>query len=87
MSPLAKKSRKVHAEGASKLDRLQSEHGGIATIFLQQLTKSKDRAKAELQDFEDSGLATINTRDYVRYRLSVQLRRFRERYTRFSYIP
>ena len=81
MSPLAKKSRKVHAEGASKLDRLQSEHGGIATIFLQQLTKSKDRAKAELQDFEDSGLATINTRDYVRYRLSVQLRRFRERYT------
>tara|TARA_B100001173_G_scaffold156168_1_gene135308 strand:- start:51 stop:707 length:657 start_codon:yes stop_codon:yes gene_type:complete len=81
MSPLAKKSGKVHAEGASKLGRLQSKHGGIASIFHQQLTRSKDRAKAELRDFEDSGLATISTRDYVRYRLSIQLRRFREKYT------
>ena len=80
MSPLAKKSSKIHAEGATKLDRLQSKHGGIASVFHQQLTKSKVRAKAELKEFEDSGLATINSRDYVRYRLSIQLRRFREKY-------
>ena len=80
MSPLAKKSSKIHAEGATKLDRLQSKHGGIASVFHEQLTKSKVRAKAELKEFEDSGLATINSRDYVRYRLSIQLRRFREKY-------
>ena len=62
MSPLAKKSSKIHAEGATKLDRLQSKHGGIASVFHEQLTKSKVRAKAELKEFEDSGFRTINSR-------------------------